>query len=409
LSQRIKIKSDVAFIKYLKENGGDTAKKCFQCATCTVSCRLSPKDFAFPRKEMIDASWGLKEKLVGDPDLWLCHGCMDCSEQCPRGARPADLMGAVRGYVYRNYATPRFMGEWLANPKFAPLVFIVPMLFILALVLITNFVVHGGDMNFFAVREGVMKYEDFINKLAIEALFIPGNILIWGLAAYSLSRYWYDMKMHVPTKPKKSFLAAAREVGAEFLFHKKFSACPENSNRKYGHLYAFYGFIGTMIATGLVVVGEIHHYGEKFGSDLMKAVSFHLPYPMNLMHPVKLLGLISGVFLLIGLLLFVIKRIKQSEHDGKSKYQDWLFLWTITGVAATGMLIVFLRMALPHELAFIAYLTYFIHLTLVFILLWFMPYSKFAHIIYRLLGLVFLKMHGRDNKPEVFVNAVRRN
>jgi quinone-modifying oxidoreductase subunit QmoC len=71
----------------------------------------------------------------------------------------------------------------------------------------------------------------------------------------------------------------------------------------------------------------------------------------------------------------------------------------IIGVAVTGMLLVFLRLA---DMSALAYINYFLHLTLVFFLLWFMPYSKFAHMVYRFVGLTYLKMHGRDNKPEVF-------
>ncbi|MDQ1265892.1 MAG: quinone-modifying oxidoreductase, subunit QmoC, partial [Bacteroidota bacterium] len=104
-------------------------------------------------------------------------------------------------------------------------------------------------------------------------------------------------------------------------------------------------------------------------------------------------------FLLIGLLLLIIRRIKLSESEGKNTYNDWLFLWIIFGVALTGMSLVFLRMA---ELVYVAYTAYYIHLVLVFFLLWYMPFSKFAHMPYRFLGLTFLKMHGRENKPEVF-------
>jgi quinone-modifying oxidoreductase subunit QmoC len=118
-----------------------------------------------------------------------------------------------------------------------------------------------------------------------------------------------------------------------------------------------------------------------------------------LFHPVKILGVVSGLFLVIGLVLFILKRYKTEEQFGKSSYSDWLFVWVIFGVAFTGMGIVFLRMS---DVAVIAYITYFIHLTLVFFLLWYMPYSKFAHMIYRFLGLTYLKMYGRENKPEVF-------
>jgi quinone-modifying oxidoreductase, subunit QmoC len=400
LSDRAEIGTDVEFIKHLKKHGGETMKKCYQCATCSVVCSLSPEEFAFPRKEMIQAAWGQKEELLSDADIWLCHGCMDCSQQCPRGARPADLMGAVRSYIYRKFSFPMFMGKALSNPKALPLLFLFSMFMIFLLVLVTNGIFHGFDGNFFTVREGVLKYEDFIHKLVIEGLFIPGNLFIFFLAGVGLIRYWKSLSANNEYGvASMSFISAAWNVIWDFLAHRKFDKCPTNSNRRYGHIYAFYGFVGTMIATGLVVVGEIYHYGHLFHSDLMMAISFYLPYPMSLVHPVKILGLVSGLFLVIGLLLFLMKRIKTNAQDGKSTYNDWLFLWVIFGVAVTGMSIVFLRMT---GIPVIAYIIYFIHLTLVFFLLWFMPYSKFAHMIYRYIGLTFLKMHGRENKQEVF-------
>jgi quinone-modifying oxidoreductase subunit QmoC len=351
---------------------------------------------------MINASWGLKDKLMADPDIWLCHGCMDCSQQCPRGARPADLMAAVRSYVYRNYSVPKFMGKALSEPKYLFWLFLVPVIVIFGLALITNVVAHGGDMNFFMVRDGVIKYEDFIHKLTIEALFIPGNFLIFGLAGLGLYRYWKDLGSNYTGKTVKSFLKSAWEVLWDFLAHKKFEKCPTNSNRHYGHMYAFYGFIGTMIATGLVVVGEVYHYGHMFHIDFLTAISFYLPYPMGLMHPVKILGLVSGVFLVIGLLIMFLKRTKQIEREGKNTYNDWLFLSVILGVGITGMLSVFIRMSVDANTVWIAYTNYFIHLVLVFFLLWYMPFSKFAHMPYRFLGLTFLKMHGREHKKEIF-------
>lgn len=404
MSERTTVGADLQFIRYLKEHGGETMKKCFQCATCSVACALSPKENAFPRKEMLYAGWGQKDKLTGDPDIWLCHGCMDCSRQCPRGARPADLMGAVRSYIYKTFAYPVFMGKALSSPRYLPALFLVAALAILLLVVATNAIFHGFDGNFFAVRDGIIKYEDFIHKLVIEAFFIPGNLFIFALAGISFYNYWRHLDKTNAYKPKMTFVTAVIKTAFDFLAHKKFDKCPENSNRYYGHIYAFYGFLGTMIATGLVVVGEIYHYGHIFDNQLMMAVSFYLPYPMNLVHPVKILGMVSGLFLFIGLLLFLLKRIKQDKQEGISTYNDWLFLWTLLGVAFTGLAIVLLRMVAPFELAFIPYIAYFIHLTLVFFLLWYMPWSKFAHMMYRFLGLTYLKMHGRDNKPEIFSN-----
>lgn len=454
MSERKKVGTDIEFIRYLKEHGGDTMKKCYQCATCSVACELSPKEYAFPRKEMIKAAWGQKEDLLSDPDVWLCHGCMDCSQQCPRSARPADLMAAIRSYVYRAFSYPKFMGRALASPKYLPALFAVSVIAILLLVLSTNAIYHDFDMSFTHVKEGklsveefienggsfnseeelhhyqkkdgivdyeyyashggvlpekefleeygIIQYNEFVNKLIIEAFFIPLNFLIFGLAYVGLRNYWKSMEKNYIGPVKKKFIPSAFAVLGDFLKHNKFEKCPTNSNRHWGHIYTFYGFIGTMIATFIVVLGEFYEWG------ILNIELFHLPYPMGLMHPVKILGMVSGIFMVIGLVMLFIKRVQTEERDGKSTYNDWLFLWVILAVVVTGILNVFVRMPEPHgedTIVAIANITYFIHLVLVFFLLVYMPWSKFAHMIYRFTGLIYLKMHGRENKPEVFAES----
>ncbi len=111
MAETIMLEPDVDFIKDVSKLGGGDLKKCYQCATCSVACPISPDNKPFPRKEMIAASWGLKDRLIADYDIWLCHNCGDCTTLCPRGAKPGDVLGAVRAYAVKAYSKPAFFGR----------------------------------------------------------------------------------------------------------------------------------------------------------------------------------------------------------------------------------------------------------------------------------------------------------
>ena len=105
------IEPDLNFIKEVGALGGEDLKKCYQCASCSVACKISPDTRPFPRKEMIAASWGLKDKLVSNSDIWLCHNCGDCSTICPREAKPGDVLAAVRSYAIEEYSRPKALAQ----------------------------------------------------------------------------------------------------------------------------------------------------------------------------------------------------------------------------------------------------------------------------------------------------------
>ncbi|MCW9096564.1 MAG: quinone-interacting membrane-bound oxidoreductase complex subunit QmoC, partial [Ignavibacteriaceae bacterium] len=275
MNERTLIQPDTEFINYLKKNGGDTLKECYQCATCSVVCSLSPQHEAFPRKEMIAAGWGQKDKLISDPDVWLCHGCTDCSTYCPRGAKPADVLGAVRSYIIEFFAFPRFMGRIVKKPAYLIPLLLVPFI-ILFLFLYNNF-----DGNFSQLNEGTVRFSRFLPHIIVEAFFIGGNILIFIFAAIGLFRFWKNLNTITPVAKKQSFLGVLFATISEILTHKNFNTCSENPSRFWGHLLIFYGFLGAMLTAGLAV-GALVLY------DLT---------PIPFFHPIKILGNLSGIAL----------------------------------------------------------------------------------------------------------------
>ncbi len=119
---------DLRFARDLIEAGAGDLKKCYQSATCSVACRIAPDNNPYPRKEMIWAQWGMKDRLLNDPDVWLCHHCNDCSTQCPRGAYPGDVMKAVRKMLIQQYSWPSFLGKLVGTSSLMVVALAIPVL-----------------------------------------------------------------------------------------------------------------------------------------------------------------------------------------------------------------------------------------------------------------------------------------
>ena len=66
MSERRKIQPDLGFKRELSSLSGAQLNQCMQCGNCSAVCSLAPADRPFPRKEMVWAGWGLKEKLIGN-------------------------------------------------------------------------------------------------------------------------------------------------------------------------------------------------------------------------------------------------------------------------------------------------------------------------------------------------------
>ncbi len=381
---------DLEFIKSLKETGGDTLKKCYQCASCSVACPLSSDHHPFPRKEMIWAQWGMKDRLFDDPEVFLCHQCGDCTEICPRGAKPSEVLGAIRAYLYTSYGWPAWLARLVADVKSLPLLIGAPALIILVLWVLSG-ATHIPSVEVFA-RNGYTQFFghwDFKwypkNPFFMVSVMVPAAIL----AIYSVYRGGHEMwrRMSKRADIQSTYRPSVSIFLKEFLWpslveamkHNRFRECTANTERVKGHLPLVLGFIGAFILT----------CWSAFRQDLMGLFwpSFHGPLPMT--DPFKTLANIAAIALLYGVWVLARDRLRLEKRGKASRtFYDWFLIWEIAAVSITGLLAELLRWAgMPHT----GYFIYYLHLVSVLMLFLYMPYTKFAHIVYRTTAMCFEK------------------
>jgi len=378
------IEPDLNFIKEVGALGGADLKKCYQCATCSVACQISPDTRPFPRKEMIAASWGLKDKLVGNADIWLCHNCGDCSTRCPREAKPGDVLAAIRSYAIAQYARPKWLANALKDPKKLPILLAIPAVLFLIVGTITGLLDFTPDLS-----EGI-KHHKFFSTWLVDMHMLAAAFFAIAVFAMGLKRFLADIHQNALLENKTNrqnievveFIKALVRIIPTILLHRKFGDCTENKDRQIAHLLTMYGFIGLFIVTSIIFV-------VLYGSYLLPGGPFYGPWSQ--LNPVKWLANISGVALIVGTALLIKSRL--SKKDQVSSYFDWYLILLAFGLGVTGMGAQLTRLA---GWAAVSFTTYYIHLVLVFALFAYLPFSKLAHLVYRTVAMVYNEYAGRN-------------
>ena len=391
MSEKYLAQPDLDFIHEVVGLGGDTLKKCFQCATCSVACPIAPENSPFPRKEMIAASWGLKDKLIGNADIWLCHECGDCSTLCPRGAAPGDVMGAVRSIAISEYSQPKALGKMVNDQSQLPKLIAIPAVWLALMAFITVFM--GGMMDsifgFFGIHwyhgdhGDAIAHANFISTWLVDFTFVPLMTAVTVVFALGLKRFVTDIHENAVLNGKtdkkeldiKELVKATIRVIPTILLHKKFNECGENQSRATSHMMLLYGFVGCAVVTGIFFV-VLYIFG--------------IPGPYSQLNPVKWLANVSGILIILGAALLIKDRMAKKSET--STYKDWFLLALVLGLGLTGMLSEMTRLA---GAKYLTYLVYYIHLIFVFCLFAFLPFSKMAHLVYRTVALGYAEYANR--------------
>ena len=302
----------------------------------------------------------------------LCHNCGACLHACQYAAphefavNVPQAMARVRRQTYADYAWPPALGAlYQRNGLVLSLALAGGLALFLVLAVAMNGALWGApdNTNFYSV---------FPHNLMV-SLFAP----IFGFAVLALTlgvrRFWRDLA------PGAASGAAVGEATHDVLRLKYLDGghgegCNEEDDaftlvRRRWHHLTFYGFLLCFSATS---VATVYHY----------AFGWQAPYPWFSLP--KLLGGVGGVALMVGTAgLFRLRRLRHPAHVERAQApMDLGFIALLFLTAATGLVLAVARgsAALPLLLA--------VHLGVVMALFATLPYSKFAHGVFRSAALL---------------------
>lgn len=370
------VEPDLNFIKGLTESGAETLKKCYQCATCSVVCNIAPEGGPFPRKEMVWAQWGLKDKLAADPDVWLCHNCGDCTTYCPRGAKPAEVLGALRKASVEKYAPVKPLAAIASKGLIASM--IIPAIIIVA---ILGALGHLNPMVNYS-EKGLI-FNDFFPIHIVDPLFTAVFLFAVVSGVLGVKRFWNDIcdQACLGKFTGRNALGSIVPTIVQIMKHDVFANCGVNKDRKTPHLLVVVSFIALALTTAWAVF-YLYALGWKPGEY------------SSLGNPLKWLGNIGALLLLYGSYKLISNRRAKPDKEGKTGSTfDWSLLYLVLLIGLTGLSAEVFRLIKVNPAA---YIVYAIHLMLILTLFLYAPYSKLAHLFYRTTAMVFARHTGRN-------------
>jgi quinone-modifying oxidoreductase subunit QmoC len=347
-------------IRDVMEAGGGDLKKCFQCGTCSSVCDMSNEALTFPRKQMVMAQWGMRDALLKDAGVWVCHDCGDCTAHCPREVNPSRVMSAIRQQGIRRHAFPSFMGMLAVKPSTSILLLIPAAI----LALIAMAPLH--------LEEGLPSWLAAVPHPQLLLLLTAVTALMLCIFAVEISR----------------FARALRAGGAEGSI---WSALGPTLNEIGGHgREAMAHTVDYVIrrlnpktGTKAEYVSGCQEEKRRYVAHMLVMVLIALPIveiPLPVLDPVRILANLCG---LAGVTIMIFNRLRPKVRATSTSF-DWLLLASLESIFLTGLLLEIVR---PLSIEPLRYGLYFAHLTFIFALLLYAPYSKLAHALYRTVAM----------------------
>jgi nitrate reductase gamma subunit/ferredoxin len=354
----------------IEKYGAANISACFNCGNCTAICPLSTEEESFPRRIIRYAQIGMEDELLSSKELWECYYCGECSKTCPRQAEPGEFIAAARRYATANYDVTG-ISKRLFKSAWANVIFATAMAVFFAVYLLSF---NQGE-NYKQLALWKFIPEAVVRTLGIAVFVIVGLVGLIGIIrmvrkvsaggglAFSGPVHWTQLNW---------WQAISETFFVQVLGQKNYREedCEEIDQTSWPvrkwfvHATIMYGFLGLFAATAL--------------DFLFKPVGSSVP----IYYPIRLLGTISGLALMYGTSIAILRRLqKRDKYASHSQAADWILLALLWLVGLTGFL---LEIAdyLPGSVMW-AYPMLIVHVSLAMDLIVTLPFSKFAHLIYR--------------------------
>ncbi|WP_027183461.1 4Fe-4S dicluster domain-containing protein [Desulfovibrio inopinatus] len=102
--QLSKEKIDEAILTIIA-NGGEGILQCVQCGACSAVCPGVRAGFPVLCRLLIKKlQEGQLEEIIEETSTWGCQACNRCTEVCPQGVRPLEVVFAFRRYQAKELA-----------------------------------------------------------------------------------------------------------------------------------------------------------------------------------------------------------------------------------------------------------------------------------------------------------------
>ncbi len=349
----------------LRIDEGDAARMltiCNACRYCEGFCAVFPAMTRRLQFERVDLHY-----LAN-----LCHHCGACLHACQYapphefGVNLPRALARVRLHTWADHAWPAaFAGLYRRNGLALSLALVVSLALFLLLA-----AAQQGPL--WRVHAAGNFYNVFPHGLMV-SLFAP--VFVFAVAALTIGvRRFYAGLNAGPRTPEATLEATRHALALTYLDGGHGEGCNEADDRftlarRRWHHLTFYGFMLCFAAT---CVATLYHY------------AFGWPAPYAWSSLPKLLGTTGGVMLTLG--TAGLWRLHHQRHrlqrDALQRTVDRGFIALLFATAASGLLLALAR----HTPALALLLS--LHLACVMALFLTMPYSKFAHGVYRAAALL---------------------